>query len=1126
MGAIQETTLRLILAAGLVLGTAGIAAAQADPATTIKPFVLLLLDTSGSMEYESGTASEPSVDFTEPVCEEQEATSPSQPVGSYAKSRLIVAKEVLTGTIQDYWCQYDRRDDDPDRVDFGYPIKHVKACSGDTGTGCEPPVQAFDGLLDVFRDQVKFGLMTFDSFESTDKGADGMWSYGPEGFPNLGARNDRWGIPNAPNSWDEDTGTWAFADEDRQLNNRGQLTPPSRSDEFGPVRDANRLAQYEVNTTMGFSGTPLAPILTDARWFLLNDNAVRPASGSGAGDPYAACRPRTAVLITDGRASQGEGVGGYPTTPTAIESLKDTPPAEVKVYVVGFNLADEDATMIDELDPANGGPATGVFRANTTEELREALTTIFSEVQPDIQSRTEVRFTNATHSTLDLQYQFNAAFQPDPDVPTNLRGFLDQTVFRCAAECEGLVESGSSCAVELVELHARLNERSDSSRSLLATIRGEVHGLTEGLASLPADKVEMEELFAVPQTGDLPEVDPAYFDSDGIPVPSQDIIGPATGLAHQREYLRQLISLVRADDDTMRSGEHMGAVHHTTPVVQEPAPEGRFPIRSWNEYVRTPVEGTSSSYPPRCRPTVLYAGTHDGLIHAFRVDRRQDDDPSCGSEDAPPLQGDDDVGRELWAIAPQHLLRKSHALVDGYRYLMDGKMALRDVLLSRQDPSVADLEVERLRWRSVLTAGYGTGGRGFISLDVTNALEGPDVMWEIDHRQRCHDGTCVPASDGFANDFGKMGLTTGQAAYATAFLGGQEVSVTILPGGDTPEDTANPEAGRVVYVVNTETGEKVAELSNDQGNITNLNGSSEALTSPMTGSPAVFADTPGVVSTRAFIGDAGGRMWRLDMRSDDPDEWELQLFYDPYGEDGPLEAEEDVDRQPVLGAPALALENAQGDLAVVYGTGNIDYVQLSSDSESGIFSVSEQNLANGDVAATPNWHRVFAANEQLTGEPLVFDRIAYFTTYMVDAADACAPGSGRLYGVHFSESGSGAGGEDNTLAALDADGDPTTQDTVHFVTLSDAVPFGVQIVERPACIPESAGSGAPASPGSSGAGVQRGEMQLVVNVAKGPGVGSPSTTPPDATPSTRSRTRTLSTSGETLQSSAWGYVLN
>lgn len=1112
----------------LVVSSAGLssdARAQLDPASTVKPLVLILLDTSGSMEYEAGTASTPSTEFISPLCEEPSVLSPASPVGTYEKSRLLVAKEVLTGTIEDYWCQYDHRDTNPAAEDYLYPIPQVKACSGDSGTGCTPPVQAFDGVLDIFRDSVKFGFMTFDSLDSNSVGASGMWSYGPDatGFLglNLGVRNATWGEPNTANQWDDTSNTWLYNDDDRALNNRGQLIAPPISDDFGPIRNVNRNAQYEVNTTIGFWGTPLAPMLDDARYFLQNDASVRPFDpNNGSGDPYSNCRARTVVLITDGRASQGEGEGGYPTTLQAVTNVKNTPPNPVEVYVIGFNLAAADTSVLDQLDPDLGGPADGVYRANTAAELQLALAQVLALVQPETQSRTEIAYTNATLSSVDLQYQFNAAFQADKFVPTNLNGILEQLVFQCHEECAAVSARGSSCARDLVSIHTRLNARINSTRKLLAAVKGEVKPLDGTLAAIPVDGAEMADLFGVPQSSDLPQVDPAFFDITGHPVLSTGILGSATDFSVQQEYMRQLIKLVRADDGTMRHEHHMGAITHTTPVVQEAPRIGQFPIRSWNKYVDTPLTDVGFTYAPKCRPTVLYTGTHDGLIHAFRVDHQLSPATGCA---AVPSQDDDEVGQELWAIAPQHLLSNAHSLVGRYHFLMDGQIAIRDVLLQRGNPVTADLDVEAAQWRSVLLAGYGVGGRGYIALDVTNPLAGPKVMWELDQKRRCVAGTCNTAIAGADNDFGKLGLTTSRPAFGTVFLGGSELGVAILAGGDSPDDSSNPEAGRAVYVVNLATGAKLAEFSNSTGTVLDEAGAVTTLTSAFTGSPTVYSDTPGVVSTRAFLGDAGGRMWRLDLDSTSKADWKLELFYDPYGTSGPLAATVREERQPAFGRPAVALANASGDLAVVYGTGDIDFVSTSATIKSGFFSVQEVQGTGGRVIGEERWYHLLEAEEKATGEPLIFNRVAYFTSYLFDPLDACLKGSGRLYGLDFIDNDDDPA---RPIGALDEDGDPLTQDPVAYVSTGTAVPYGVQVIERPACIADISGgqvSGAPTPPG----GVVRGDLELVVNVARGTG-GAANMTPPNVAASQMGASaisRTLSASGEMLQSSAWGYVL-
>jgi hypothetical protein len=477
---------------------------------------------------------------------------------------------------------------------------------------------------------------------------------------------------------------------------------------------------------------------------------------------------------------------------------------------------------------------------------------------------------------------------------------------------------------------------------------------------------------------------------------------------------------------------------------------------------------------------------------------------------------------------PQHLLKRAHGLVTAQTSLMDGQLYVADVLLTRGDPTnkkntPAD---EAQNWTTVLTAGYGLGGYGYAALDVTNPDRVGQVgfLWEISKDDRCRKGSCLTAVDGEANDFGKFGLTTARPAYGTAFVSGKEVAIAFLPGGDTDEDPARPEAGKVVYIVRLDTGAKLAEFSEQEGNVFDLGGGVETLDFPFTSSASAFSDAPGVVTTRAFVGDAGGRLWRIDMSAATPSDWVMQLFFDPYAPTGPIAVTDPADRQPVMGAPKLALDGQYGHVAVVYGTGALDYLASAPDARAGMFSVSEVTALSGAVSRVHNWTRAFARGEKLTGEPEIFNKKAFFTTFVENLDDSCDGGSGRLYGVHFTERDDAAPDTDNAVAALDADGDPTTLDMEKFISTGDSIPYGVQVIERPGCFP---GGTAGSNLASQGGGVKRGALELVVNVAHGD-YSSSSTVPPgvDASKlSTKTFTHALNEQTETLQSAAWGNVL-
>lgn len=149
------------------------------------PLVMFLLDTSGSMEGSMSLADDQGV---VPICHDEK-----QEGFEYDRSRWIAVLEALTGTFTDYWCSYDMRDDDPQREDYLYSY------NSDAGEVEVPHVvphgeQAPDGLLDVYTEGVKFGMMALDVKLNPGTDASGGYSYGPDkealgSLVNLGARN-------------------------------------------------------------------------------------------------------------------------------------------------------------------------------------------------------------------------------------------------------------------------------------------------------------------------------------------------------------------------------------------------------------------------------------------------------------------------------------------------------------------------------------------------------------------------------------------------------------------------------------------------------------------------------------------------------------------------------------------------------------------------------------------------------------------------------------------------------------------------------------------------------------------------------------------------------------------------
>ena len=251
-----------------------------------QPLVLLILDSSGSMERRVGCS-----------CESVSCSECLPDCALSQRSRWLDVLEVLTGSFQRYACSAEPRPrEDDSAYDRDYGIPHVQLAA-DTQ-------QAQDGVLSRFGAQARFAVATLDSTGSyghdalvglssfdwqRSRGALGMYSYaGAAGERTKKARVRPDGsvvgklfFPGASEPYLIDTGLRSSDAGD------GALIVPSMDDAASSTRTT--IAQ-QLRNVRPFGGSPLAAALDDA-YFALTHLSARQAA------------PHTyVVLITDGPA--------------------------------------------------------------------------------------------------------------------------------------------------------------------------------------------------------------------------------------------------------------------------------------------------------------------------------------------------------------------------------------------------------------------------------------------------------------------------------------------------------------------------------------------------------------------------------------------------------------------------------------------------------------------------------------------------------------------------------------------------------------------------------------------------------------------------------------------------------
>ena len=211
-----------LLCSALWLASGPVHAQVIEAGVNATPAVLILFDTSGSMEWLDAEDTYPrclasaseyttyAVACTSDVdCAAGLYCNTAAGACEFYRSRYHEALEALTGTIQNYFPLCDNRDQDSDRLDQlatspPQGIRHSIACSyqsgrteaqmcyrlaaGTTATLGGVPVpptdfrQRADGLLDLYGSLLNFGFMAFDSFRDPSSTTEGMYSYGNDGY--------------------------------------------------------------------------------------------------------------------------------------------------------------------------------------------------------------------------------------------------------------------------------------------------------------------------------------------------------------------------------------------------------------------------------------------------------------------------------------------------------------------------------------------------------------------------------------------------------------------------------------------------------------------------------------------------------------------------------------------------------------------------------------------------------------------------------------------------------------------------------------------------------------------------------------------------------------------------------
>lgn len=282
---------------------------------------------------------------------------------------------------------------------------------------------------------------------------------------------------------------------------------------------------------------------------------------------------------------------------------------------------------------------------------------------------------------------------------------------------------------------------------------------------------------------------------------------------------------------------------------------------------------------------VVYVGANDGMLHAFNAN------PPAGG-------GDPQLGEEIFAYIPDRVFGNLKHLAGteyAHRYYVD----LTPVL--KQGQGIFGGTETKI----VLVGGLGKGGRGYFALDVTRprTISKDNVKWEF------------PKATTAAADIADMGYTFGRPVVARSYHATVKWMVIAANGYNSPGDTdlGIPAGRSVLFVLNPSDGTVIKKIVAD-------NGPDNGLSTPV----AIDVNLDKTVDF-VYAGDLKGNLWKFDLRSDDPDGWDVA--YKDGSTNKPLfiargpESDHAEAIQPITAKPDVMLHPIKPGYMVCFGTG-------------------------------------------------------------------------------------------------------------------------------------------------------------------------------------------------------------
>lgn len=619
----------------------------------------------------------------------------------------------------------------------------------------------------------------------------------------------------------------------RQLNGtNGLLDIPLT----GGFAGTNRESWFSsVQGAFGSSSTPLRVALANAGEYYKNTTGANDPWGPEE-EPYGflGCRQSFTILTTDGyyndsgpgieEIGNADGDKGTPYADTASNTL-----ADVAMYYYANDLRSDipDKVPVSDADTADWqhmvtfGVALGLQGSlNPATDLPRLTSGEISWPRTNTDSG---KLDDLWHATVNGRGKFVSAATPE-EFAAGLKDALDTIVQRTA--------SSSNLGVSSTEL--REGSRVFQARFTSEVWTGDVWAYEVSDGSLEtAPQWKASEQVPAPASRNIYTRNGSSgvtFLWDSLSTEQKTALGDDSNVL---DYLRGVRSREVDQGGSFRNRiSVLGDIVHSSPVFLG-APENlsyeRFAWEGASTYqdFRNTLLGDPDADPPvAARREIMYVGANDGMLHAF----------------------DAATGVERFAYVPSAALpamRELSTTTYSHRFIVDGSLRVADVYDDAGGTG---------SWRSVLVGSQGRGGRQVFALDITD----PDAF------SSANASTGGPSKVLWEFSDADMGQFIGRPVFARLSNGRWAV---LLGNGYNSDQNSG-----FLFVIDAITGSLIRKI--DTGAC--ASGDDPCISNGLADVTPWDDDGDGNVDY-AYAGDLRGNVWRFDIGSTTPSEWEVSF---------------------------------------------------------------------------------------------------------------------------------------------------------------------------------------------------------------------------------------------------------